>query len=253
MKNSTKRFSKTVQDYIKYRPSYPKEVLDVMVQECGLTKKSIIADVGSGTGFLSKLFLDNGNKVYGIEPNQEMREAAEAYLIDYSNFFSLNGAAEATELPDSSVDFVMAGTAFHWFDIPKSKIEFKRILKSPGTVLLVWNVRNTEQSNLMDDYEKLITHYGTDYQESNAKKFDKFALDGFFDSGKMNTSEFKNSQRFDWTGTQGRLLSTSYCPRPGDKNYNEIMASLKKIFDKYQVDGMVEFLYTTKLYYGYLK
>lgn len=243
-------FTKTVQDYIKYRPSYPKEVLDVLVNECDLTKNKIIADIGAGTGILSKLLLDAGNSVYGVEPNQAMRKAAETYLKDYSNFHSIDGTAEETKLNDHSVDLVTVGTAFHWFDAEKTKIEFQRILKSPGWVLLVWNVRDIEHSNLLRDYEKLILEYGTDYRESSASKFDLSALENFFSPHKMTTRSFKNAQLLDWEGLKGRLLSTSYSLRSDDEKYSDMLSALKNIFNQYQKNGVVEFLYQTKLHYG---
>lgn len=249
MKN-TERFSQTVQDYIKYRPSYPKEVLYVLINECHLTPANIIADIGSGTGFLAKLFLDYGNTVYGVEPNQPMREAGEDFLSDYTQFHSIDGTAEATTLANHSVDFITAGTAFHWFDAEKAKLEFKRILKPSGWVLLVWNVRNIQDSKLIQNYENLIVKYGTDYLESNAKKFDKTAVKEFFNPHEMRVQSFRNSQHFDWEGFKGRLLSTSYSLRPGDDGYEEMMRELKMIFDRYQQNGVVEFLYDTKLYYG---
>ncbi|MFN7096842.1 MAG: class I SAM-dependent methyltransferase, partial [Gammaproteobacteria bacterium] len=124
MNKATERFTETVQNYLKYRPSYPQEVLSFLVDECNLTKQSLIADIGSGTGFLSKLFLDYGNTVYGVEPNQAMREAVEDLLKRYNHFHSIDATAEATTLPDHSVDFITAGTAFHWFDFNKTKQEF---------------------------------------------------------------------------------------------------------------------------------
>ncbi len=195
MDNSKERFTKTVQDYIKYRPSYPNEIVQVLIDECGLTKDKVIADIGSGTGFLSKLFLDYGCVVYGVEPNQSMREAGEDYLNDYANFYTINGSAEATTLKDQSMDIVTVGTAFHWFDPEKSRIEFKRILKSPGWVILIWNVRNVEQSNLLEDYENLIRRFGTDYCQSVAERFDKSAMAEFFAPDKMRVRSFDNKQR----------------------------------------------------------
>ena len=249
----TERFSQTVQNYIKYRPSYPKEVVEVLIDECGLTKASIIADVGSGTGILSKLLLDHGNTVYGVEPNHAMRTAAEAYLKSYAHFHSISGTAEATSLSSHSVDIITAGTAFHWFDADKTKIEFKRILKARGWVLLVWNVRNTECSSLLHEYENLILKYGTDYAESRASKFDKTVLEEkFFAPFAMKMQSFKNSQQFDWEGLQGRLLSTSYSLRTGEPGYEYMLSELRKIFDRYAQNGKVDFLYDTKLYYGKL-
>lgn len=250
MKKSTERFTQTVQDYIKYRPSYPKEVLDLLIDKCDLTKDKIIADVGAGTGLLSKLFLNYGNLVYGVEPNQSMREAAEKDLKKYSNFLIIPGTAEATSLVKHSVDIITVGTAFHWFDIHKTKVEFRRILKIGGWVLLVWNVRNVEQSAFLLDYENLLLKYGTDYKESNARKFDKTAVEEFFSPNEMKTQSFRNVQQFDWNGLKGRLLSTSYSLRPGDNQYEEMLNELRKIFESHQRNGIVEFLYDTKLNYG---
>ncbi len=252
MNKPTERFTETVENYVKYRPSYPHEVLQLMIDECGLTKEKIIADVGSGTGLLSKLFLDYGNKVYCVEPNQPMRAAAEIYLAKYPHFYSVNGTAEATSLESNSIDMITVGTAFHWFDIEKTKKEFKRILKKDGWVWLVWNVRDIEHSPLLREYENLILKYGTDYKESNARKFDKVAVKEFFSPNEMKTAEFNNVQQFDWAGFKGRLLSTSYSLRPGDEKYEEMIKELKRMFDQHQKNGKIEFLYKTKLNFGRL-
>lgn len=249
MKETSERFTDTVENYQKYRPGYPKEILEVLVHDCHLNKNYIIADIGSGTGFLSKLFLDYGNTVYGLEPNQAMREAAENYLKTYPCFHSLTGFAEDTSFQDHSIDMITVGTAFHWFAVGKTKIEFQRILKPSGYVVLIWNVRDLEHS-LMQDYEALITNYGTDYSESRASRFDKTALEGFFNRDEMKTCWFRNTQSFDWDGLTGRLLSTSYSLRPHQEGYEAMLAALRRLFDKYQKDGKVEFLYKTKLYYG---
>ncbi|MES2141389.1 MAG: class I SAM-dependent methyltransferase [Pseudomonadota bacterium] len=250
MTKSIERFTDTVQDYVKYRPSYPNAVLDLLIAECGLNKDKVIADVGSGTGLLSQLFLNYGNTVYGVEPNQAMREVGEVYLRRYSNFHSVAGTAEATHLPDKSVDFVTVGTAFHWFDPEKTKQEFYRIAQANAWVLLVWNVRNIEDSALVRDYEDLIRKYGKDYSTSNAIKMDKVALEEFFKPHSMRTASFDNSQQFDWEGLKGRLLSTSYSLRSQDSGYEAMLAALKVIFERYQQNGRVTFLYKTKLYYS---
>lgn len=250
MVNSIERFTDTVQAYVKYRPSYPCAVLDVLIAECGFSKDKVIADIGSGTGLLSQLFLDYGNTVYGVEPNQAMREAGEGYLQHYPNFHSVVGTAEKTHLAAKSIDFVIAGTAFHWFDPEKAKREFHRIAKINAWVVLIWNVRNTEESALMRDFEALIRKYGKDYITSNAVKMNKVALDEFFKPLLMKTISFENKQRFDWEGLKGRLLSTSYSLRPQDSGYGAMLKALKSIFDHYQQNGIVTFLYKTKLYYS---
>lgn len=252
MLKSTERFTHTVQDYIKSRPSYPKEVLQVLIDECGLTQSTIIADVGSGTGILAKLFLDYGNTVYGVEPNQAMRFAGEDFLKDYSNFKSIDGSAEATTLEKRSVDIITVGTAFHWFEVEKTKLEFQRILKPHGYVLVVWNVRDIEKSAVVKEYENLILKYNADYRQSGARHFDKGQLKKFFLAGQMHECSFVNKQQFDFEGLKGRLLSTSYSLQSDDERYATMLNELQQIFERHQKNGAVEFLYSTKLYYGQL-
>jgi ubiquinone/menaquinone biosynthesis C-methylase UbiE len=132
MIDSTKRFSSRVENYIKYRPGYPPAMLDLLKEKCGLTGGSMVADIGSGTGILTELFLRNGNQVIGVEPNREMREAAERLLGKDPKFTSVSGTAESTTLKDQSVDFIAASQAFHWFDREQARREFLRVLKPGG-------------------------------------------------------------------------------------------------------------------------
>ena len=161
MPKPTERFSDRVDAYVKYRPDYPRAVLELLQTECGLTPRSAVADIGSGTGKLSELFLRNGNSVYGVEPNPEMRLAGENLLSSYPGFVSVAGSAEATTLPDQSADFITAGQAFHWFDQKLARQGFERILKPDGLVVLVWNERLTDTS-FLEAYEMLTQTYATD-------------------------------------------------------------------------------------------
>ncbi len=140
-------------------------MLEFLTSELGLAKDSVIADVGSGTGISSELFVENGNHVYGTEPNKQMREAAERLFKRRKNFVSINATAEDTTLRDRSVDFIVAGQAFHWFDLRKTKTEFRRILRPNGFVILIWNDRRTAASDFLHGYETLLNRYGTDYTE----------------------------------------------------------------------------------------
>ncbi|GIV98424.1 MAG: hypothetical protein KatS3mg057_3081 [Herpetosiphonaceae bacterium] len=176
----TRRFSSRVENYITYRPSYPLEVLDVLRRECGLTESATIADIGSGTGILSALFLKNGNRVFGVEPNPTMRVAGERLLQSYERFTSIDGSAEATGLPDQSVDFATAGQAFHWFDREKARAEFARILKPQGWVVLIWNSRRLSGTPFLRAYEQLLRTYGTDYEQVQHRKIDDEMLGQFF-------------------------------------------------------------------------
>ena len=248
----TGRFSNRVEDYIRYRPGYPRALVGLLEDECGLTRESVIADVGSGTGILSELFLRGGRRVYGVEPNREMREAGERLLSAYENFLSVDGRAEATTLDDSSVDFVTAGQAFHWFDPAGARREFKRILKPGGWAVLVWNDRRTEGTPLLAEYERLLLEYGTDYKEVSSKWAEGESINALFGPVEVRTKSFDNEQVLDFEGLKGRLASASYAPTPGHPNHEPLMRELAALFERHQRDGRVVVEYETKVFYGQL-
>ena len=252
--DSKKRFSTRVKHYVKYRPGYPADVIETLKADCGLTPDSVIADVGSGTGLLSMQFLEAGCRVIGVEPNAEMRSAGETLLSGFSKFSSVNGAAEATSLPENSVDFVCAGQAFHWFDPIKARAEFLRILRDAGWAVLVWNERRTISTPFLREYEALLHTYATDYQEVNHRNVEEHpdTIPTFF-GGAYKVAYFENVQRFDFEGVRGRLLSSSYAPEPDHPNYEPMIAELRRIFDLHQEHGIVSFEYDTRMFYGKLK
>jgi SAM-dependent methyltransferase len=249
---SVERFSSRVDDYIRYRPTYPSAIVDLLEEECGLTPQSVIADIGSGTGKLSQILLDNGNLVIGVEPNSGMREAAETILADYKTFQSVDGSAEATTLPDASVNFVLAGQAFHWFDPVKSKLECKRVLKPNGWVALIWNERRVETTPFLRAYEQLLLTFGTDYQEVRHDSGTAL-IEGFFAPNKPKTAQFFNFQKFDLAGLTGRLRSSSYTPEPSDPRFEPMITKLKNIFNEHQEAGWVQFEYDTRVFYERLQ
>lgn len=247
----TERFSDRVENYIKYRPNYPKEIILFLEKEIGLTSTSIIADIGSGTGISSEMFLKNGNTVYGIEPNREMREAGENLLNPYSNFYSIKGTAEDTLLPNNIIDFITIGQAFHWFEVEKAKIEFKRIIKKDGWVVLIWNERKTNASSFLIAYEEFLNTFGTDYKEVNHVNT-YGSIEKLFTGNGYKLQTFSNIQIFDYRGLEGRVLSSSYIPSGDDPKYFFMLEELQKLFEKFQSEGAVVFEYTTKIFYGQL-
>ncbi len=251
MLDPTKRFSDRVENYLKYRPTYPSEIIPLLESECGLTAQSMIADVGSGTGLLTELFLKNGNRVFGVEPNPEMRVAGEKFLASYPKFTSVSAVAEATALPDHSVDLVVAGQAFHWFDRQKARREFVRILKPGGWVMLVWNGYRVESSPLMAAYQDLVVRYGTDYSEVR-QEAEGFDVEAFCAPGSCMSARFEFQQSFDYEGLKGRFLSASFVPGPDHPDYEAMLKDLRKVFEANQKDGTVIFAYETVLYYGQL-
>jgi SAM-dependent methyltransferase len=250
--NSTERFSSRVENYVKYRPTYPSAVVDLLRRECGLTEASVIADIGSGTGFLTGLLLQGGNPVFAVEPNREMREAAERLLVKYPAFVSVTGTAETTTLPNRRCDVITAGQAFHWFDRDKTREEFLRILKPGGWVALIWNDRNVADRPFFQAYENLLVEYGTDYAAVGHKHTDVEIIGSFFGAGGFQTAHFPNRQEFDFEGLRGRLLSSSYAPEPGHPKHLPMLDALGAIFKEYQCDGKVFFEYDTTVYYGKL-
>jgi SAM-dependent methyltransferase len=250
--DSTTRFSSRVQDYIKYRPTYPTELLGIMAKHCGLNPRSIVADLGSGTGILSELLLKNGNAVFGVEPNAEMRAAGEKLLAGYPGFMSVPATAEATTLADASIDFITAGQAFHWFDRVKARQEFARILKPDGWMVLVWNDRRLDSTQFLREYEVLLQRYGTDYAAVRHQDLDLQQVRAFvgWDAAEMVVLE--NTQQLDFEGLRGRLLSSSYTPEADHPSYASMLGELEEIFRRGQVNGRVAFEYETKIYFAQL-
>ncbi len=249
----TRRFSDRVANYIAYRPSYPAGVLDVLVQGCGLTPEWKAADLGSGPGALTRLFLDHGCRVWGVEPNKAMREAAEELLHDYPRFTSVDGRAEKTTLGAESVDLVVAGQAFHWFDRAATRDECRRILKAPRWAALVWNDRRLDSTPFLIDYEGLLQRYGTDYAAVNNKAtVDDDALTAFFGPAGYKEAVLDNAQILDFPALRGRLLSSSYTPQDGQTGHDEMLYTLHDIFNAHQADGAVSFDYDTRIFYGRL-
>ena len=250
--DSTTRFSTRVSDYVKYRPGYPPGLLGLLESECGLGPASEVADVGSGTGLLSELFLRAGNRVYGVEPNREMREAGEQMLAAYPNFVSVDGRAEATTLADACVDFVVAGQAFHWFNPASARQEFLRILRPDGWVVLAWNDRRTQGTPFLEDYERLLMDYGTDYREVSAKYMEETSLSTLYGGAEVRHATFDNEQVFDFEGLRGRLASSSYAPQPGHPKHEPMMRELEAVFHRHERGGRVVVGYDTKVFYGRL-
>ncbi|MHC4773616.1 MAG: class I SAM-dependent methyltransferase [Planctomycetota bacterium] len=250
MRDPTQRFSDRVDNYIKYRPSYPIEIIALLNEKCGLTEKTIIADIGSGTGIFTKLLLDNGNRVLAVEPNKEMRQAAELKLEDYSDFISITASAEKTGLQSNSIDIIISAQAFHWFNREKTRLEFNRIIRPGGKVVLIWNKRQIDCSEFLIQYENLLQKYATDYNEINHANINHEVISEFFGSNSFESTAFKYIQEFDYEGLNGRLLSCSYVPNRDHPNYTPMISELKEIFQKCATNGKVVFEYQTIVYYG---
>ncbi|MBV9948302.1 MAG: class I SAM-dependent methyltransferase [Myxococcales bacterium] len=255
MTDSKDRFTDRVDDYVRYRPGYPEEAIAWLVERTGLGPGRDVADVGAGTGILTRQLLGTGARVIAVEPNAAMRDAAAAELgADPSfagRFATSSGSAEETGLADQSVDVVAAGQAFHWFDPALARAEFARVLRPPGAVVLLWNLRG--DTPLIRDYEDLLVRFAPGYGEVRMReRAEEGPIRAFFSPGAVARVRFEHEQRFDEAGLRGRLLSASYAPRPGHPLHAPMLQRLSEIFRAHERGGEATFAYETVVYAGTL-
>jgi SAM-dependent methyltransferase len=250
--DSKQRFSNRAADYARYRPGYPRELLGLLHTWCGLKPEHVIADIGSGTGLLAKVFLEHGNHVYGVEPNPEMRAAGEEFLSEFRYFSSVAGSAEATTLPSESVDFVTAAQSFHWFSPGPARREFQRILKMHGRAVIIWNERLLDATAFLRDYEELLRRFGTDYARVNESYPRAEQMLAFFGRNEFTSHALPNAQEFDFNGLSGRLRSSSYVPTQDHPQFQPMMEELQRIYARHQQKGVVRMEYRTHVYAGKL-
>jgi SAM-dependent methyltransferase len=221
-----------------------------MHREFGLLAGQYIADLGAGTGISAELFLSRGCTVFAVEPNEAMRAAASSRLGAVPGFHSVAGTAEATTLPDHCVDWVVAAQAFHWFDVPRARVEALRILRPGGRAALLWNNRR-EDTSFLREFEALLHRHATDYQQVKHQTAEHDGrIERFFGPAAITRRTFPNEQLFDYDGLLGRVRSSSYMPDETHPAYARMAAELHALFDRHQTGGQVAMLYETRLYVG---
>jgi SAM-dependent methyltransferase len=249
---STARFSDRVDDYVRYRPDYPAALLDWLQREQGVDSSWHVADVGAGTGISSKIFLDAGFRVTAVEPNAPMRAAAEQWLRSHGAFVAIDGRADATTLPDASVDLVTVAQAFHWFDEDAARREFARILRPGGMAAIWWNSRRLVGTRFLEGYEALLQMFGTDYTSVAERYADDAHMRAWFGAGFRGRASFQHAQRLDFEALRGRLMSSSYAPQAGHPQHEPMLSALRDLFDACAVDGTISFDYDTRISAGQL-
>jgi SAM-dependent methyltransferase len=251
--NPKGRFSDRVDDYVRYRPSYPPGVVALLRERAGLSDSSVVADVGSGTGIFTRLLLDTGARVFAVEPNDAMRRAAEAAFQGRPNFTSVRGSAESTGLPGRSVSLVACAQAFHWFDGAAARAEFMRILEPGGWCALVWNTSVSAGGEFAVGYENLKNEFGTDFKRVRHESLEASGrFSAFFGEGPWTREGLENSQTLDFEGLKGRLLSSSYAPGAGHPRHGAMLEALARLFERCQVEGRVRMDYVTEVFLGRL-
>ena len=249
--DSTRRFTRRADYYAKFRPTYPPEAIRLLREETGLKASDVIADLGSGTGLLSRLFLENGNLVFAVEPNGSMRRHAEKALAGFPRFVSVAGTAERTTLPRRSIDLIAVGQALHWFEPKRAVKEFSRISKPSASLCVLYNERK-EEGEFMLAYEELVRRNERD--RAKVPNVDGEYARRFFRGERYSTFTIPNSQVLDLDGLLGRLLSASYIPAPNEKSrYAKLRKDVRRTFDTYNSGGCVTIVYDTTIFIGKVK
>ncbi len=247
----TRRFTDRAQAYARHRPAYPPGVLDVLSQDAGVAAGGTIADVGSGTGILTAMLLDAGYRVFAIEPNAAMRAPAEAALGRRHGFVSIDGRAEATGLDARSVDAVIAAQAFHWFDPPRARAEFERILRPGGAIVLVWNERNHDASPVMHGYQEIVRRFSIDPIGLKPHD-DRGVIAAFYGPSGFKERVLSYADVLDREALLGRASSASYLPGADHPDRAAMMSELSALFDRCQERGTVRFEFETHVYWGFV-
>jgi SAM-dependent methyltransferase len=246
---ATERFSDRVSDYERYRPGYPTELIDWIMQSAELRIGDTVADIGAGTGLFTRDLVAAGLKVLAVEPNAPMRGVAERQLGAIAGFVGVDGSAERTALANGSVRLVTAAQAFHWFDPVSTRVEFKRILEPGCGVALIWNVRRMSSAFAVA-YEQLLLRRCADYADGVPAQADPKAVAEFFAPAECRSACFDYTQHLDYAGLCGRLLSSSYTPKEADPARTRLLADLQGLFDQYAQAGTVCFEYDTRVFFG---
>lgn len=248
----TKRMVLDPYAYDAHRPSYPAAAMTMLTNLGALSPQSVVADVGSGTGIFSKVLLDNGCRVFGVEPLVELSEVANVRLADHLRFTNILGSAEETSLDDSSVDLVTAASALHWFDADAARNEFRRILREPGWTAALWNFRMTGDSAFDKAFDRLWRREFGPPPAATRREIECVIAPRFFSNSTFERYAFENPLLCNEDGLVGLAASSSHAPGRDDPKWLEVEQHIRRLHRLHQREGLVQVSYETMMYCGRL-
>ncbi|MDQ1454022.1 MAG: hypothetical protein QOK38_3888 [Acidobacteriaceae bacterium] len=246
----TERFSGRVQAYVAYRPRFPRGIVTFLREHGALTERAVVADVGAGTGMLAEIFLEAGHRVIAVEPNDEMLEVCRVLAAHEPALEVVQGSAEATTLPDASLDLIAVGRAMHWFDWPRAHREFQRILRPDGWVLVATNGHRDSGAAVSNRLSEILRTWRTDSAEADTRRDFNDRLREFLDTSNWQRTTLHHSMTIDFATLMGYAESLSAIPRPGERGYDGMVAELRAVFEEYQWEGLLATPLACQLFLG---
>ena len=250
--SATERFSDRADAYVRGRPTYPQAIIEQLQKVGALKQGHTVVDLGVGTGLSAEPFLRSGYTVIGVEPNAPMRTTGDQQLLEFTGYRSVAGTAEATALADGVADLVIAGQAFHWFDVARAAIEVRRILRPGGWGALIWNDRQSTGSAFLAGYEALLRTHGIDYAKLLHRHIDEQAITQFFAPAHAAVAAFDNPRELERKDLLALAGSASYLPAPGDPRHAAMLLALNALFDTHAKNGTVRMMYRTRMHHAQL-
>jgi ubiquinone/menaquinone biosynthesis C-methylase UbiE len=242
-----------VEAYLAYRPRFPRGIITFLREHGGLPEGAVVADVGAGTGMLAEIFLDAGHRVIAVEPNGGMLEACRALAAQQPALRVVQGSAEATTLPDASVDLIAVGRAMHWFDWPRAHREFARVLRPDGWVLVASNGHSDSGGPISTRLSEILRKSRTDSAEADTTRDFEKRLRGFLDTSSWQRRTLHHAMTVDFATLLGYAESLSAIPRPSERGHDGMVAELTMVFEEYQRDGLLVTPLTCNLHLGRLR
>jgi ubiquinone/menaquinone biosynthesis C-methylase UbiE len=241
-------FSSKAEIYAKYRWGYAPEAIQTIFDLTGISQESCVADIGAGTGILTREFIGKVKQVFAVEPNPEMRAIADRQFAAMPSCRVIDGRAEATTLAGNSVDLITAAQAVHWFEPESAMHEFYRILKPNGWLALC---RNYGTDHVLTEALQDVYPAENDTESLMVGKRQSRSI--YFDDQEFLKLEFPFSSKLKWEGFLGSLSSASFAPDVDTIAYEQFARKAKSVFNHFNTNRTIDIHGMTELYLGRIR